>query len=92
VGELKSKVRYILYKYLNNELADDEFKEQITRIIHEFEEKMPKKLLYQDIGLIVQERELPTMSDKFRRIWVILDDIEPKIKEALDYWKKSMSK
>ena len=94
MGELRSKVRYIIHRYINNELVDDEFKEQMERVIDEFEGGVPQNLLYQDIGLIVLEREqnVPTMSDKFRNIWRLLDQVEPQIKEALENWKKSMSK
>lgn len=94
MGELKSKVRYIVHKYMNNELVDDEFKEQIKWIINEFEGKIPEKLLYQDIGLIVLEREKSsqTVSDKLKKIWMLLDEVKPEIKRALENWKKSMSK
>ena len=94
MGELRSKVRHILYKYLNDELVDDEFKRQMSEVIHEFEEKMPKRLLCQDIGLIVLERDQKSlaMSDKFKRIWVLIDQVQPQIKETPDHWKKAMSK
>lgn len=93
MGELKSRVRYAVHRYLNNELTEEEFKEQITEVIRQFEKRIPKKLLCQDIGLIVQEREqsIPSKSDQFKSIWALLDEVEPRIREALNHWKESMS-
>ena len=93
MGELKSRVRYAVHRYLNNELTEVEFKEQITEVIRQFEKRIPKKLLCQDIGLIVQEREqsIPSKSDQFKSIWALLDEVEPRIREALNHWKESMS-
>ena len=94
MGELKSKVRYAIHRYLNEELTEERFKGQIAEIIHEFEKKLPKKIICQDAGLIVQEREQsnPNKSDRFKRLWVALDHVEPMIREALNHWKEAMSK
>lgn len=94
MGELRSKVRYAIHRYLNDKLTDEGFKAQIMEIIREFEKRLPEKLLCQDIGLIVQEREqsILTKSDKFKRLWALLDQVEPRIKESLNHWKKAMSK
>jgi len=94
MGELKSKVRYAVHCYLNEELAEERLKGQIAEIIHEFEKKMPKKIVCQDVGLIVQEREQsnPNKSDKFKRLWALLDHVEPMIRETLNHWKEAMNK
>ena len=93
MGELKSKVRYAVHRYLNEELTEERFKGQIAEIISEFEKRFPKKLVCQDVGLIVQEREQSILnkSDKFKRLWVLLDQLEPTIKEYLNHWKAAMS-
>lgn len=57
MGKLRSKVRYVVHKYLIDELTDEEFKDSIQEVIDEFKGKMPDELLYQDIGLIIWERE-----------------------------------
>jgi FKBP-type peptidyl-prolyl cis-trans isomerase (trigger factor) len=94
MGDLKSKIRYSVHRYINNELTEEGFKEQIKEIMLEFEERIPKTLLYQDIGLIVQERvqKIPNKSDKFEKLWTLLDQVEPQIREALNRWKSSMSR
>lgn len=94
MGKLRSKLRYAIHRYLNNELTLEGFKAEITEIMHEFERRLPKKLLCQDVGLIVQEREqsIPSKSNKFRRIWALLDEIEPSIRESLNHWREKMSK
>jgi len=91
--ELKSKVRYAIHRYLNEELTEERFKGQIAEIISEFEKRFPKKLVCQDVGLIVQEREQSILnkSDKFKRLWALLDQLEPMIKESLNHWKETMS-
>jgi len=93
MGELKSKVRYAVHRYLNEELTEERFKGQIAEIISEFEKRFPKKLVCQDVGLIVQEREQSILnkSDKFKRLWALLDQLEPMIKESLNHWKETMS-
>ena len=93
MGELKSKVRYAIHRYLNEELTEERFKGQIAEIISEFEKRFPKKLVCQDVGLIVQEREQSILnkSDKFKRLWALLDQLEPMIKESLNHWKETMS-
>jgi len=93
MGELKSKVRYAIHRYLNDELTGEEFKAQIIEIIREFEKRLPEKLLCQDMGLIVQEREqsIPSKSDKFRRIWALLDQVQPRIRENFNHWREAMS-
>lgn len=93
MGELKSKVRYAIHRYLNDELTDEGFKAQIIEIIREFEKRLPTKLICQDVGLIVQEREQSILgkSDKFKRLWALLDQVEPRIRENLNHWKEAMS-
>ena len=93
MGELRSEVRYAVHRYLSEELTDEKFKARITEIISKFEKRLPKRLICQDIGLIVQEREqsITIKSDKFERIWVLIDQVEPLIKENLDHWKEAMS-
>lgn len=94
MGELKSRVRYAIHRYLGEELTEEGFKGQISEIIHEFEKRLPKKLVCQDVGLVVQEREQSILdkSDEFRRLWVLLDQVEPMIGEALNNWKEAMGK
>ncbi len=93
MGELRSKVRQVIHQYLNEELTEEGFKGQIAEIIREFE-KLPKKIVCQDVGLIIQEREqsIPNKSDKFKRLWVVLDHVEPMIREALNHWGEAMGK
>jgi FKBP-type peptidyl-prolyl cis-trans isomerase (trigger factor) len=94
MGELKSKVRYAIHRYLSEELTEERLKEQVAEIIREFEKKLPKKIVCQDVGLIIQEREqsISNKSNKFKRLWALLDDVEPMIKGSLNHWKEAMSK
>jgi len=94
MGELRSKVRYAIHRYLNEKLPEERFKGQIAEIICEFEKRLPKKLVCQNVGLIIQEREQSILnkSDKFKRLWVLLDQVEPIIRETLNHWKEAMSK
>ena len=92
MGELRSKVRRAIHKYLLNELTDEGFKNYIQEIIDEFEEKIPGLRVYQDIGMIVMERESRKLRpDRFEKIWALLDQVNPRIREDLDRWKDLMS-
>lgn len=92
MGELRSKVRRAIHKYLLNELTDEGFKNYIQEIIDEFEEKIPGLRVYQDIGMIVMERESRKLRlDSFKKIWALLDQVNPRIREDLDRWKNLMS-
>ncbi len=94
MGRLKSNVRSTLHRYLNGELTEDEFKGQIAEIISEFEKRLPKKLVCQDVGLIVQEREQSILNkpDEFKKVWILLNQVEPMIRVTLSHWKEAMSK
>jgi len=94
MGELRSRVRNVIHRYINDKLTDEEFKEQIKEIIEEYREKLPESLIYQDIGLVVWEREhkLSSYSKEFKKIWILLEQIEPKIKEKLNQWEDIMKK
>ena len=94
MGRLKSNVRYALHRYLNGELTEERFKGQIAEIIREFEKRLPKKLVCQDVGLIVQEREQSILNkpDEFKRLWVLLNQVEPMIRETLSHWEEAMNK
>lgn len=93
MGELKSKVRYAIHRYINDELTEERFKVQIAEIMREFEKGLPKRLICQDVGLIVQEREQNILGkcDRFKRLWALLDQVEPWIRESLNHWKEAMS-
>ena len=93
MGKLRSKVRYAIHRYLNGELTEERFKAQIAEILREFEKRLPKNLICQDVGLIVQEREQSILgkSDKFKRLRALLDQVEPRIRENLNHWKEAMS-
>jgi len=94
MGKLKSKVRYAIHRYLSEEITEERFKGQIAEIIREFEKRLPKKIVCQDVGLIVQEREQSILnkSDKFKTLWALLDQVEPTIRETLNHWKEAMKK
>jgi hypothetical protein len=94
MGELKSNVRSAIHRFLIGELTGEEFKEQIGKVMREFEGRMPQRFLCQNVALIVQEREqhVPNEPDKFRSVWALLDQTEPMIREALNLWKEAMSK
>ncbi|MGD8565350.1 MAG: hypothetical protein PVF96_03275 [Candidatus Bathyarchaeota archaeon] len=77
---LKLKVESALHKYLSDELTGEEFKESIQSILNEFE---GKNLLHRNIGQLTwrMQKQLSGKEGKFRRIWVLLDQINPRIKE-----------
>jgi len=80
---LKLKVEAALQNYLADELTDEEFKEHIQAILKEFE---GKNLLHQNIGQLTQrmEGENPSRTNKFERIWILLDQVSPRIREDLN--------
>ena len=90
MGELRSKVRRTIHQYLLNDLTDEEFKAHIQEIIDEFEGKIPG-VLYQDIGMVVLERENKKLRpERFKKIWVLLDQVNPKIREDLDIYRRDL--
>ena len=77
--KLKLMVESALHQYLTDQLVDEEFKESIQAILNEFE---GKNLLHQNIGQLTwrMERENPGNESKFRRIWILLDQVSPRIR------------
>ena len=86
---LKLKVESILHRYLNEELTDEGFKEGIQAILNEFK---GKNLLHQNIGQLTwrMEKENPNRKNKFEKIWILLDQVSPRIRE--DFFTKTASK
>jgi hypothetical protein len=78
--KLKLKVESALHKYLTDELTDAGFKEGIQAILNEFK---GKNLLHQNIGQLIwkMEKDNPSRKDKFEAIWILLDQVHPRIKE-----------
>jgi len=77
---LKLRVESVLHRYLTDELTDEGFKEGILAILNEFE---GKNLLHQNIGQLTWrlEKENPGEKDKFEKIWILLDQVSPRIRE-----------
>jgi hypothetical protein len=77
---LKLKVESALHRYLTDELTDEEFKESIQTILGEFE---GKNLLHQNIGQLTwrMEKENPSRKNKFEKIWILFDQVSPRIRE-----------
>jgi hypothetical protein len=91
MGDLKSRVHFIVHSYLNSETTDEQFKAQVIDVIAHFEKRMSRYILLQDIGLIVREREgKRSKSERFERLWTILAQIEPSIRENLDHFDEAM--
>jgi len=78
--KLKLMVESALHQYLADELADEGFKESVQVILNEFE---GKNLLHQNIGQLTwrMERENPSNESKFEKIWILLDQVSPRIRE-----------
>ena len=78
--KLKLMVESVLHQYLDDELTDEGFKESVQVILNEFE---GKNLLHQNIGQLTwrMERENPGDESKFEKIWILLDQVSPRIRE-----------
>lgn len=84
--KLKVKVESMLEKYLTNELTDEGFKDGIRSILNEFK---GKSLLHQNIGQLTWMMEKGELfsKDKFDRIWILFDQVSPRIRE--DFRKRT---
>jgi ribosomal protein S18 acetylase RimI-like enzyme len=85
-------VESILHKYLTNELTDEGFRRGVQSILAEFK---GKSLLHKNIGQLVcrMEKEKPSEERKFKKIWAILDQVSPKIREdQKKQWKIRLAK
>jgi hypothetical protein len=79
---LKLMVEDVLHKYLVGEITDEEFKEGTRIILEEFE---GKRLLHQNIGQLVHtmEKENSNRRHEFEKIWALLSQVNPHIREDL---------
>lgn len=55
MGDLKTSVSQLIYKWRPEQISDYELEIELQRIIKEFSSLGP--LIFQDFGLIVQERQ-----------------------------------
>ncbi|MCW3981328.1 MAG: hypothetical protein NWF11_07635 [Candidatus Bathyarchaeota archaeon] len=81
--KLKLKVESALHRYLTYELTDEEFKLAIQALLNGFK---GKNLLHQNIGQLTwrMEKENPSKKNKFNKIWTLLDQVSPRIREDLN--------
>ena len=79
--KLKLRVESAIRGYLTNELTDEEFKGSVQSILNEFE---GKSLLHQNIGQLTgrMEKENPGRKKKFEKIWILLDQVNAKIRKG----------
>ena len=77
--KLKLMVESTLHQYLTDELTGEGFKASIQAILNEFE---GKNLLHQNIGQLTwrMEKEEPGNESKFKKIWILLDQVSPTIR------------
>lgn len=80
---LKLRVESILQGYLTDELTDETFKDEIQALLNEFE---GKNLLHQNIGQLTwrMEKENQSRKNKFEKIWILLGQVSPRIREDFD--------
>ena len=81
--KLKLKVEYAIIGYLICELTDEEFKARIQAILDEFK---GKNLLHKNVGQLTWEWEKSNraLKPKFRKIWVLLDQVSPQIRKDFE--------
>lgn len=81
--KLKLKMESILHMFLTDELTDVGFKEACQALLNEFE---GKNLLHQNIGQLTWEMEKknPSKRNRFKKIWILLDQGSPRIREDFD--------
>ena len=89
MGELRSTVRSIIYRWLNQELTDQVLKQEIQKTVNKFGD-IP--FVFQDIGLVVMSMKDGIGVERYERIFQLLDEVEPRIKKDLENWKKGMAK
>ena len=84
--KLRSEVRYLIHRYLNDDLedGDDGFRRELKRILASY----THNLVYLNIGQAVDERERSLRRpDDFAKIWQILDEEQPLILRHLKNWQ-----
>ena len=85
--KLKVMVESTIRKYLTGELTDEGFKESIQTILDEYE---GKNLLHQNIGQLTwrMDKENPSDEGEFEKIWILLDQVNPRIRKDLNHRMK----
>jgi len=80
---LKLMVESAIHRYLTDQLTDEGFKESILSILNEFEGKI---LLHQNIGQLTwgMEKQNSSRKSKFEKIWILFDQVNPRIREDFD--------
>ena len=80
---LKLMVESAIHRYLTDQLTDEGFKESILSILNEFE---GKNLLHQNIGQLTwrMEKQNSSRKSKFEKIWILFDQVNPRIRKDFD--------
>lgn len=91
MGDLKTSVSQLIYKWRLEQITDYEFEIELQRIIKEFSNLGP--LIFQDIGLIVRERQGKNRTEEETNyLWKLLDEADPRIRTGLLEFDKKMKR
>jgi len=88
-GPISKRIRIICRRFRENKISDEEFKEEIRRILFEYG---PTGYILQDIGLAVSKWTQNWDDHEIEEIWNLLDEVDEKIKEKYETWIKKMMK
>lgn len=92
-GKLSTQIKQICKKYDYESIGKKEFKSELRDIIQEHQDQTQ---LYQNIGMAVQGYLFPEQDFKLEipknKIWKMVDEVEPKIRENYLNWAEEMSK
>lgn len=89
-GPISKKVRNLCYDLRDGRIMDEDFQEGIRNIIIRHGETYR---VLQNIGMVphgLKIQEYLSEADK-TRIWRLLDEVDYRIREAFEIWKKKMS-
>jgi hypothetical protein len=78
-------VESAIHRYLTDQLTDEGFKESILLILKEFK---GKNLLHQNIGQLAWRMEKENSNvyanSKLEKIWILFDEVNPRIRKDFD--------
>jgi len=89
-GPISKKVKRLCYSLFSGDISEEDFKNGIQEIIDEY--SYLRHLCYQDIGLAVAHWTSHMDKIKMERLWKLVDEVNPRIKEAFEHWKNTSLK
>ena len=92
-GPISKAVRNLCSATLLNPIDKSKFKDALKEIVNEYKIALGNRV-FQSIGMVIQKWAVEYLGDKIKieETWRLVDEVEPKIRQAYEKYANSFSR